>query len=72
VCFSKNLIFKIPGCFDYSFSGGRHGQAGFTYIVSRKSRDDPGHQTGFEPIKGDVPFDQIAFEPDPFSGGFVK
>jgi hypothetical protein len=70
----KSLVFKLVGCFDYSFpkESGRHGQTGFAYIISRKASDGSGHRTGFVPSVGDIPVDQVSFEPDPFSGGFVN
>ena len=71
---SKSLVFKLIGCFDYSFSkeSGRHGQTGFAYIISRKAPDGSGHRTGFAPSVGEIPIEQVSFEPDPFSGGFVN
>jgi hypothetical protein len=72
---SRSLVFKLIGCFDYSFSSrenGRHGQTGFAYIISIKAPDGSGHLTGFVPSVGDMPIDQVSFEPDPFSGGFVN
>jgi hypothetical protein len=70
----NHLIFKLVGCFDYTFSkeSGRHGQTGFAYFISKKSPNGTGMNLAFTPVAGSVPIDQIAFELDPFSGGFVN
>ena len=62
--------FQIIGCFDYLLPSGEHGQSGFAYLLAKELGG--GHQGGFAPVPGSVPNEQIAFYPDPFSGGYFK
>lgn len=69
-----DIIFKLVGCFDYSFSkmNGPHGQTGFAFLISKNVADGTGHESGFSPIAGEVPLDRVIFKKDPFSGGYVN
>jgi hypothetical protein len=66
----NDLIFKVVGCLAYSF-GDAHGETGYAYLVEKKLTVS--HVSGFAPTPNTtVPLDEIDFEPDGFSTGWVK
>jgi len=70
---TNNVFFRIIGCIDYTFAADRksHGQTGFSYDLMRPA-DGGAHRSGFDPRRGNVPADNLALEPDFFTGGYIK
>lgn len=67
-----NVVMQVVGCFDYVLPSGEHGQTGFTYRLARAVPGGSGQRAGFNPRPGVVPIEEISFDRDPFSGGYVQ
>ncbi len=69
----NDISFRVIGCIDYTFANNPliHGQTGFSYNVSRPI-DNGAHRAGFDPGKGDVSPDDIAFDQDYFHAGYIR
>lgn len=67
----QKVIFKLVGCIDYMFSD-TNGDTGFSYTIKRRGGDGANLPYFITPEPGDVPAEQLIFERDPFSGGYIK